>query len=637
MQGARITFPGEKGNGHFPGASAHFAAADNVDLPVIKLECSLEHSLSHPAVFHTQPTEFNSPGHFTGRSNVTESNVNEASSAPVPDRIGNYLIQDEIGSGGMGTVYLAEHVETHAQVAVKILPASLSREPGFIARFGREIAAMQQLSSPQIVELYESGEDHGIYYYAMEYVRGETLTSRLKRDKRIPWREVIELGVQLCKALKSAHNSGIVHRDLKPSNLLIDPDGNVKLTDFGIAQVFATSKLTVTGGILGTAEYMSPEQAQGSRATRQSDIYSLGAVLYVMLTGRPPFTGKTTLEIIQKHRFSQFDSPKRIVPDIPHWLDEIVCKCLAKKPEDRYPDAYVLMLRLQEVPRKVDMKEGTVSHGTGWSGDHETLAQTGSAQEQHIGGTFVRDLFRAEMETKSDATLLGRALDNVWVLAAVLILLLGGGLFYAMWSKPSPEQLFARGQALMDQPEGPQWEVARTQFFEPLLKLNEEYWRPRIEPYQAKLQLFDLKRQLLGRNHKLDPLPETGPEAILRQALDLRKTGRISQAREKLAALEVLTAGSEEWKQLGEIAAKLKEELSPDQIESQLEYVKEALARADKLHSAGETSAARAIWRSVQELYDADPDAAAYVQQARQHLQTIIPAAETTPSATDQQ
>src|SRR5690606_16400751 len=125
-----------------------------------------------------------------------------------------------------------------------------------------------------------------------------TLTARLKRERRIPWREVVDIGTQVCRALKVAHNTGIVHRDLKPSNLLIDRNGVVKLTDFGIAQVFASSKLTATGGILGTAEYMSPEQATGSRATRQSDIYSLGAVMYVMLTGRPPFTGKTTLDII---------------------------------------------------------------------------------------------------------------------------------------------------------------------------------------------------------------------------------------------------------------------------------------------------------------------------------------------------
>ncbi|MCL4129981.1 UNVERIFIED_CONTAM: hypothetical protein GTU68_042114, partial [Idotea baltica] len=189
----------------------------------------------------------------------------------------------------MGTVYLGRHTETDRLVAVKVLPASMAREEGFIARFNREIAAMQKMQSSHIVELYESGEDNGTYYYAMEYVPGETLTERLHRDKRIPWRESIEIGVQICKALKAAHNTGIVHRDLKPSNLLLDPEGNVKLTDFGIAQVFASSKLTVTGGVLGTAEYMSPEQAQGTRANKQSDIYSLGAVLYVMLTGRPPF------------------------------------------------------------------------------------------------------------------------------------------------------------------------------------------------------------------------------------------------------------------------------------------------------------------------------------------------------------
>src|SRR5690606_36436476 len=131
-------------------------------------------------------------------------------------------------------------------------------------------------------------------YYAMEYIDGVTLMDRLKEQKRIPWQEVVDIGVQICRALKAAHNAGIIHRDLKPSNLLITRDGQVKLTDFGVAQVLASGKLTVTGGVIGTSEYVSPEQASGKRAEKRSDIYSLGAVMYVMLTWRPPFTGKTS-------------------------------------------------------------------------------------------------------------------------------------------------------------------------------------------------------------------------------------------------------------------------------------------------------------------------------------------------------
>lgn len=267
-------------------------------------------------------------------------------------QIGPWEIGKKLGSGGMGTVFLGTHKETGKQAAVKVLPASLAREEGFVERFKREIASMEQLKSPHIVEFYESGNDGDTYYYAMEFVDGETLTSRLKRDKRMPWPEVIDACLQICRALKAAHNSGIIHRDLKPSNLMMSTDGTVKLTDFGVAQVFASQKLTVTGGIVGTAEYMSPEQAKGQRATKKSDLYSLGAVMYVMLTGRPPFSGKTSLDVIHKHQFATFDRPGLYATDMPRQLEEIVCKLLEKDPDNRYPDAYVLSLRLAEVQKR---------------------------------------------------------------------------------------------------------------------------------------------------------------------------------------------------------------------------------------------------------------------------------------------
>lgn len=548
---------------------------------------------------------------------------------PAPEQVGPYRIERELGSGGMGTVYLGRHVETGRMAAVKVLPASLARETGFVARFNREVAAMQQLQSPHIVELYDSGEDQGTYYYAMEYVPGETLTERLQREKRLPWREAIDIAVQVCKALKAAHNCGIVHRDLKPSNLLIHESGTVKLTDFGIAQVFATSKLTVTGGILGTAEYMSPEQAQGKRATRQSDIYSLGAVLYVMLTGRPPFTGKTTLEIIQKHKFSQFDSPRRIVPEIPLWLDEIICKCLSKKTEDRYPDAYVVMLRLQEVPKKIDLQQNSgAGRFEGEDPTGETLADTRSperAQPAGLGGTFVRDLFRAQLESEQASTPWERLFNNVWILLGLLLLVLAGGYGLAQWTRKTPAELFAQGEKLMQQPEGSAWDTARKQYFDPLMELDAETWGPQVEPYLTKIQLYELKKQLLGRNLLREPAPQSEPEAILRQSLELRKLGRIAEAREKLAALETLIAGNDELQPLAAMAAHLREELTQHESPDRLQFVAVALQRADDQLSQGQTDQARAIWRSVVDLYHADPAARPYVAQAREKLAAAGP------------
>ncbi|HTN04238.1 MAG TPA: serine/threonine-protein kinase, partial [Planctomycetaceae bacterium] len=257
-----------------------------------------------------------------------------------PERIGPYHLERLLGTGGMGSVYLGRHRDAGYLAAVKVLPAAMAREEGFVVRFQREVEALRQLKSPHIVQLYDDGADDGTYYYAMEYVDGETLTDLLKRERRLPWREVIAMTLQMCAALKAAHDAGIIHRDLKPSNLLISADRTIKLSDFGVAQVFAASRLTVTGGIIGTAEYMSPEQAQGKRASRRSDLYSLGAVMYVMLTGRPPFSGESAIEVLKKHQFGQFDRPRNFVPELPSWLDELVCQMLEKDPEKRPPDAY---------------------------------------------------------------------------------------------------------------------------------------------------------------------------------------------------------------------------------------------------------------------------------------------------------
>lgn len=549
------------------------------------------------------------------------------------------MIDRELGSGGMGTVYLGHHNETGRAAAVKMLPASLAREPGFKDRFLREIEAMQKLKSPHIVELYESGVEQGIPFYAMEYVAGETLADKILREKRLPWREVIEIAVQVARALKAAHNTGVIHRDLKPSNLLLTPDQTVKLTDFGIAQVFATSKLTATGGILGTPEYMSPEQSQGKRVTKQSDIYSLGAVMYVMLTGRPPFTGKSALDIAQKHRFSQFDSPKRIVPEIPFWLDEIVCQCLAKKPEDRYADAYVLMLRLQEVPKKVDLRETDSPVPIDAKFDAETLSATlpgDGAADDHVGGTLVKELFQHQLREESRGSVLSRMFDNVWVLVGLLGIIAAFTVGMAVWNRKDPESLFARGEELMSRPEGPAWLVAKRDCFNPLLELNRENWEPRISPFLKQIELYEMKREILGKNFGNEKL-SSEPEAALRRALRLHAEGRTGESRLQLEALTALLAGNEEFAAIHALAEDAWKKLGDAQDPSRWEFLERSLRRGDELAALGKMSEARAIWRGVIELYDADPDAHRFAEMARERLQQSRNSESSTPTTEGQQ
>lgn len=420
--------------------------------------------------------------------------MDEAVEPLLPDRIGPYEILRKIGSGGMGTVYLGRHVDTELEAAVKVLPSSLAREPGTVDRFEREIDAMRKLTGTHIVKLFESGHDEATdqMFFAMEYVAGETLTDCIRANRRLPWEQSVDIAIQICSALKTAHATGVVHRDLKPSNLLIGDDGIVKLTDFGVAQVFAAQRLTVTGGIIGTAEYMSPEQAQGRRCTRTSDLYSLGAVLYVMVTGRPPFTGKNAVEIIQKHSTARFDRPTLYAPDIPKILEDVICKLLEKKPEDRYSDAHVVSLRLKEVVKRVEFasKDETITRPLGPDGLMSPTATApsrgrhqGSESEIFVSGllepetddaghrmggarhdgpgsaTIMRDAFRAEILRDQEKSPVAELFDNTWFLVGCLTLLIVGGVFWM--NGPPTDSSSDNGSDFEAEVEGAPGEISR--------------------------------------------------------------------------------------------------------------------------------------------------------------------------------
>ncbi len=424
-----------------------------------------------------------------------------------PDRIGPYLIDKRIGAGGMGNVYLGRHEQTGAIVAVKELPAALAREEGFVLRFNREIEAMQKLNCPNIVKLYDSGIDGDIYYYAMEYVDGENLTARLRREKRIPWPEAIEISRQICAGLKHAHDAGVVHRDLKPSNLMLGKDGVVKITDFGVAQIFAADRLTSTGGSIGTAEFMSPEQVIGTRVDKRSDLYSLGAVLYTMIVGQPPFVGPTASDIMQKQRFGRFDPPKNYVPEIPPWLNDLICQLLEKEPEKRPPDAFVTSKRLQEVVNRVKHLN---SRDKASSGDATRVDP--DTEVDPISGTLVRDLLRLDGAGNDHAAVLTHAFSNIWVILGTISLMLAclSGLFW-QFSR-------ATDQSDQDLPENTEatriYELARKQLRagnprEALEKINALQSLTQGDPLEKDLHksIEKLRRSIDKSLKSLDQIP----------------------------------------------------------------------------------------------------------------------------------
>ena len=261
-------------------------------------------------------------------------------------KLGPYNIGEPLGSGGMGTVYRGIEDGTNREVAIKVLSPTLVSDPGFRDRFESEIKSLEQLVHPNIVELYGFGEHDGQLFYAMELVEGSNLQEEIAAGRRFTWREIIEFGEQICGALKHAHDHGIIHRDIKPANLVIDQDDRIQLTDFGIAKLFGDTSQTVDGGILGTADYMAPEQAEGLSVTPRSDIYSLGAALYALLAGRPPFQGKSLPEVVHKVRFEPPLPVRRFAPETPEELEEILDSLLSKDPKRRIPTPLALSKRL---------------------------------------------------------------------------------------------------------------------------------------------------------------------------------------------------------------------------------------------------------------------------------------------------
>lgn len=250
-----------------------------------------------------------------------------------------YEIVKSIGEGGMANVYLANDKILDRKVAIKVLRGDLSSDDKFIRRFQREALSVSNLSHPNIVEVYDVGEEDGEYYIVMEYIEGKTLKQLLKKRESLTLTEVIDIMTQLTDGISHAHESYIIHRDIKPQNIMIQDDGRIKITDFGIAMALNATQLTQTNSVMGSVHYLPPEQASGKGATVKSDIYSMGILMYELLTGTVPFKGDNAVEIALKHMKDKIPSIRKQDPSIPQSVENILLKATAKNPRNRYDTA----------------------------------------------------------------------------------------------------------------------------------------------------------------------------------------------------------------------------------------------------------------------------------------------------------
>ena len=269
---------------------------------------------------------------------------------------GRYKVLSRLGAGGMADVYLAEDQQLGRKIALKLLHRRFAEDPGFVERFRREAQAAAGLQHPNVVSVYDRGVYDDTYYIAMEYLPGRTLKQLIRQEAPIDPIRAIEITVQILKAARFAHRRGVIHRDLKPHNVIVDEADHAKVTDFGIARAGA-SDMTETGSIMGTAQYLSPEQAQGHAVSAGSDLYSVGVILYELVTGRVPFDAEAAVTIAIKHVSEAPVPPRAINPRVPPELEQVILWAMNKNPGDRPTDADQFIQALEQVKDSITARE----------------------------------------------------------------------------------------------------------------------------------------------------------------------------------------------------------------------------------------------------------------------------------------
>jgi serine/threonine-protein kinase len=535
----------------------------------------------------------------------------------IGSKLGKWTIVEELGRGGMGQVYLAHAEGDPGRAAVKVLAPELARDSGFLQRFQREVEALQNLDHPNIVRFYEAGAQDGHYFYAMEYVEGHTFEQLLHERKRLLWPEVLEMALQICPALKHAHDRGIVHRDIKPSNLIRATSpvaGVVKLADFGIAHIFAATHLTETGAVVGTGEYLSPEQAAGKTATRRSDLYSLGVVLYTLLTGRTPFVGKTPADLLHKHIYGQFERPARLVPDLPHDIDSLVCQLLDKDPERRPADGNVLYRQLDSIRRKLERKGELTTVVQPHASEQRTIRTPGGGGRESPA-TLMSRLMREEIAAQNRRGPVGRFFNHPVVLVTLFVLCVAT-IAWRFWPDDA-EGLLKKGEELMASEDRDDWIKAWDEYFEPILNKYPgqhteeiEKYRPRVEEYRA---LQEAKRQAGSA--------ALGTEAkwFYQQGLRLRQQGDEQGARrlwQNLVRAFASVKAEQTWVVLAQSELTEPKDRFPVG-QKRWTPAREALARARELRDQGKRSEANDIWKALEELYKNDNSATAILDELK--------------------
>ena len=583
------------------------------------------------------------------------------------ENLGPYKIEGVVGRGGMGTVYAATHKLTEEKAAIKVLAPALAADDTFRERFIAEIESLKTLSHPHIVKLHGFGEADGHLFYAMELVDGRNLEQELSDGRRFNWREVVQIGINVSRALKHAHDHGIIHRDLKPANLLFNEQDDIKLTDFGIAKLFGASKMTLNDSVLGTADYMAPEQAAGEATTPRCDLYSLGCVMYALLAGVPPFKGKSIAEVVHKVRYEQHPALSRFAHDIPDELESIIDELLEKDPDDRIRTALSLQHRLRAVLDAHTLKEEGES---GFAIDGYESSPNASLPPADIAERptiFLQDessqpteksrtvksktkkksldhFTRIEPKRISD----GRAGDHSSALPLMFMTLtvlagLIGGIWYSSLP-PSADDLYQRIMTAAEDPA--KLGGARTNVERFIRRFPDDSRINAVRDLSRDIESNRLQKVLESRARRRKETGKLSPvEVHINDAFRAHREGDLRAAIRILQGIELMF-GAEENPSGGTVRVlELTNRLLPkweEEMEAEIEDLRDKLiehhALAESAMESEDYEFARQIWQGTIELYDSRPWANAFVDRARHaigELDKRHPTADATPAIRD--
>jgi serine/threonine-protein kinase len=552
--------------------------------------------------------------------------------AMIGEKLGSFRVEAVLGTGAMGVVYRGVNETTGKPAALKVISGEIAKQGKAYQRFRREAEILQQFRHPNIVRFLAVGRFKGTSYFAMEFISGETVEQMITRRGALPWREVVDLAIQMCEALHYAHEHGVVHRDLKPSNLMVNEQGQVKLTDFGIAKDLDATALTAPGRTLGTAAFMAPEQIRGTpEVSHKTDLYALGAVIYQMLTGQPAFSGASAVVLMHCHLNQPPPRASAKVQEIPAVLDDLIVKLMAKTPADRPWDAAAAGLVLSEL-RDKDQKGQKIGMVWPAQGESDISSQAGlktTAKPRKLKGAKKTSGGLAFNRTMLETALL--------VLALVAI---GGVIAYVVWP-PGQEYLFQHARTLMESTRPGDWIRAGNEYLDPLdrrfpdnpYKATTRQWRDRILLEQVERRAAVLDSPLRFRTQYNEP--NTNPERqyvavsdVTRKDVERGEDGRAAAAWDGMVEdLHPDDAEERPWRLL----AQKRRDALKKVMDERRAFVAGQVLKIKEAELAGNREDAATLRKNLQEHYGKYADLSDLLREA------APPESEPTPTPTPSQ